>query len=117
YPIRSGVHPNTAFGFAFAHDFAVATGHKKLKELIEERARAYYLNDTNIPAKWEPDGADFLSPSLCEADLMRRGLAAGGGAAMVGEVIPRRAQGGTAPPLHPPPATRPTDPPPLHPPP
>jgi hypothetical protein len=28
----------------------------------------------NIPAAWEPDGADFLSPSLTEADLMRRVL-------------------------------------------
>jgi hypothetical protein len=27
-----------------------------------------------IPAAWEPDGADFLSPSLTEADLMRRVL-------------------------------------------
>ncbi|HJZ59824.1 MAG TPA: DUF2891 domain-containing protein [Gemmataceae bacterium] len=93
YPIRSGVHPNTAFGFAFAHDFAVATGHKKLKELIEERARAYYLNDTNIPAKWEPDGADFLSPSLCEADLMRRVLPAGEFATWFGKFMPGAAKG------------------------
>ena len=26
YPIRTGVHPNTAFGLAFAHDYARATG-------------------------------------------------------------------------------------------
>jgi hypothetical protein len=42
--------------------------------LIEERARTYYEKDTDAPARWEPDGADFLSPSLCEADLMRRVL-------------------------------------------
>src|SRR5262249_22080653 len=40
YPIRSGVHPNTAFGFTFAHDFARATRNEPLKNLIEERARA-----------------------------------------------------------------------------
>jgi hypothetical protein len=74
YPIRSGVHPNTAFGFAFAHDYAVAAGDAPLKELIEERARTYYGTDADAPARWEPDGADFLSPSLCEADLMRRVL-------------------------------------------
>jgi hypothetical protein len=75
YPIRSGVHPNTAFGLAFAHDYARAAGNQKLRELIEERARAYYGKDAGAPAGWEPDGADFFSPSLMEADLMRRVLA------------------------------------------
>ncbi|MCE9531927.1 MAG: DUF2891 domain-containing protein [Planctomycetes bacterium] len=76
YPIRSGVHSSTAFGLAFAHDYARAVDHKALRELIEERSRAYYAKDAGIPAKWEPDGADFFSPSLMEADLMRRILAA-----------------------------------------
>jgi hypothetical protein len=74
YPIRSGVHPNTAFGLAFAHDYARTTGNKALRELIEERARTYYGKDVSVPATWEPDGADFFSPSLMEADLMRRVL-------------------------------------------
>ena len=74
YPIRAGVHSNTAFGLTFAHDYAKATGNKKLQELIEGRAKAYYAKDADAPARWEPDGADFLSPSLCEADLMRRVL-------------------------------------------
>jgi len=74
YPIRAGVHSNTAFGLTFAHDYAKAVGNTKLRERIEERAKAYYGKDTDAPARWEPDGADFLSPSLCEADLMRRVL-------------------------------------------
>lgn len=74
YPIRSGVHSSTAFGLAFAHDYAVAVGDAKLRERIEERARFYFAKDADIPAKWEPDGADFFSPSLMEADLMRRVL-------------------------------------------
>jgi hypothetical protein len=74
YPIRSGVHPNTAFGLMFALDYARAVGHMDLRELIEERSRTYYGKDAGIPAKWEPDGADFFSPSLMEADLMRRVL-------------------------------------------
>jgi Protein of unknown function (DUF2891) len=74
YPIRSGVHPNTAFGLAFALDYARAVGHKELRELAEERSRAYFGKDASIPAAWEPDGADFFSPSLVEADLMRRVL-------------------------------------------
>lgn len=74
YPIRSGVHPNTAFGLAFALDYARAVDHKALGDLVEERSRTYYGKDAGIPAAWEPDGADFFSPSLMEADLMRRVL-------------------------------------------
>jgi hypothetical protein len=72
YPIRTGVHPNTAFGLAFALDYARAVGDKKLEALIVERSRAYYAHDTNYPASWEPGGEDFFSPALMEADLMRR---------------------------------------------
>jgi hypothetical protein len=75
YPIRTGVHPNTAFGLSFAHDYAKKTGNDRLLRLVEERARAYFLDDADAPAKWEPGGADFFSPSLIEADLMRRVLA------------------------------------------
>ena len=74
YPIRTGVHPNTAFGLAFAHDYARAVGDERLRTLVEERARAYFGEDADAPAKWEPSGADFFSPSLIEADLMRRVL-------------------------------------------
>jgi len=74
YPIRSGVHSSTAFGLAFAHDYACAVNHKALRALIEERSKTYFANDIQSPARWEPDGADFFSPSLMEADLMRRVL-------------------------------------------
>jgi hypothetical protein len=74
YPIRTGVHPNTAFGLAFALDYARATGHAALRELVEERSRTYFATDADVPAAWEPGGADFFSPSLMEADLMRRVL-------------------------------------------
>jgi hypothetical protein len=74
YPIRTGVHPNTAFGLAFALDYATTSGNKPLKSLIEERSRTYFANDVNYPASWEPGGEDFFSPALIEADLMRRVL-------------------------------------------
>jgi hypothetical protein len=74
YPIRSGVHPNTAFGLAFALDYARAVDDKPLRDLLEERSRTYYGKDAGIPAAWEPEGADFFSPSLMEADLMGRVL-------------------------------------------
>jgi peroxiredoxin len=74
YPIRTGVHPNTAFGLAFALDYARAVGPDELAKVVLERSKSYYLKDRNAPAGWEPDGADFFSPSLLEADLMRRVL-------------------------------------------
>jgi Protein of unknown function (DUF2891) len=74
YPIRSGVHPNTAFGLSFALDYAKTVGHKQLREVLEGRCLTYYGKDEKVPAGWEPDGADFFSPSLMEADLMRRVL-------------------------------------------
>ena len=72
YPIRTGEHPNTAFGLAFAWDYATKVGDKNLANLINKRARDYYFDDKNCPASWEPGGSDFLSPCLEEADLMRR---------------------------------------------
>jgi len=75
YPVRTGVHSSTAFGFALALDHARAVGHRELEALIVERSLAYYAADRDAPAAWEPSGDDFLSPSLIEADLMRRVLA------------------------------------------
>jgi hypothetical protein len=72
YPIRTGVHPNTAFGLAFAYDYAKAAGNENLARLIAERSRTYFAKDANYPAAWEPGGEDFFSPALMEADLMRR---------------------------------------------
>jgi hypothetical protein len=43
--------------------------------MLESKAREWYLKDKNYPA-WEPDGTDFLSPALVEAECMRRILPA-----------------------------------------
>ena len=74
YPIRRGVHPNTAFGIAFALDYARAAEHRELEDLLIERSYAYFFHDSNCPASWEPDGDDFFSRCLIEAELMRRVL-------------------------------------------
>jgi len=72
YPIRRGVHPNTAFGIAFALDYARQAGKAELEKLLLERSLAYFGGDAGCPAAWEPDGDDFFSPCLMEAELMRR---------------------------------------------
>ena len=93
YPIRRGVHPNTAFGMTFALDYARAVGRKDLEDLLVERSRTYFGADTAYPAQWEPDGDDFLSRSLIEADLMRRVLPGADFAAWFHAFLPGIAQG------------------------
>ena len=74
YPILSGVHTNTAFSMVLANDYARVAGDERLREIIRERAWAWFWNDRDYPARYEPGGADFLSPGLCEALLMKRVL-------------------------------------------
>ncbi|WP_412985554.1 DUF2891 domain-containing protein [Pontimicrobium sp. IMCC45349] len=75
YPIRVGEHTNTAFGLTFAYDYAKTVGHTQLLQMIEQRARDFYMNDEGCPISWEPSGFDFLSPCLEEAAIMKRVLA------------------------------------------
>lgn len=93
YPIRTGVHPNTAFGLAFAFDYAIAVGDDELRELIARRSRDYYAADRNAPAAWEPGGNEFFSPCLMEADLMRRILPPDEFAAWLEGFLPELARG------------------------
>jgi len=72
YPNRTGVHPNTAFGLVFALDWARAVGDTAFESAIINKSKEFYLNNVATPAYLEPDGTDFLSPSLEIADLMSR---------------------------------------------
>jgi hypothetical protein len=76
-PVRHGVHANTAFGLALLHENGAALGRDRLAAAIAKRAVDWFGADRDYPAAWEPSGQDFLSPALCEADLMRRVLPAG----------------------------------------
>jgi hypothetical protein len=73
YPIRQGAHFNSAFGLsrALPHARALAErGQLALLTAISDAAHRWFDNDVDYPARWEPDGADFLSAALCEAELM-----------------------------------------------
>ena len=75
YPVRYGVHSNSAFGMSRALPFAqqqAAAGNGALLEAITAKAYAWFGSDTLYPGSWEPSGHDFLSPALCEAELMAR---------------------------------------------
>lgn len=75
FPVRHGVHSNTAFAMGLMHDACDALKLAALKRAIEQRAHAWFGADRQWPATWERSGNDFLSPGLAEADLMRRILA------------------------------------------
>jgi hypothetical protein len=74
YPIRAGVHPNTAFSLDLALDYARAAQDAAFEALILDRARAWFGRDRQGPLAWEPGGEDFLSPCLEEAALLSRVL-------------------------------------------
>jgi hypothetical protein len=66
YPIRAGVHTNTAFAARLAYDYP----DDSLRELLTDTARRWYAGDADCQA-WEPGGDEFLSPALIEAECMR----------------------------------------------
>lgn len=74
YPIRTGVHPDTAFALAQILDYARTVKDAELEHIIVERAKTYYFTDCDYPTEYEPSGEDFFSPGLNVADLMRRAL-------------------------------------------
>ena len=88
YPIRTGVHPNTAFGLSFALDYARASGDDELETSITSAAHRYYSRDADCPISWEPSGEDFLSPCLEEAALMARVLPAAEYKAWLAKFLP-----------------------------
>jgi hypothetical protein len=74
YPVRHGVHLNSAFALALLHEAYGELGRPELVEAIRVRALEWYGGDTAYDTRFEPSGTDFLSPALTEAELMRRVL-------------------------------------------
>ncbi|MGB9377359.1 MAG: DUF2891 family protein, partial [Mycobacteriales bacterium] len=76
YPIRHGEHSNLAFGLSLVHEASLGLGRQDVADVVSQNATRWFGDDQGYPARWEPSGSDFLSPALCEADLMRRVLPA-----------------------------------------
>ncbi|WP_050977396.1 DUF2891 family protein [Nitritalea halalkaliphila] len=74
YPVRSGEHPNTAFGLSLAYDYARTAGETALAYEIEKHAKRFFYTDQDCPLAYEPSGYDFLSPCFQTLDLMRKVL-------------------------------------------
>jgi hypothetical protein len=92
YPVRAGVHSNTAFALILAYDYAVAAADDDLRVAICGKARDWYAADEDCQA-WEPSGDDFLSPALVEAELMSRVLGSDAFRAWFACFLPRAGQG------------------------
>lgn len=92
YPVRTGVHSSTAFALALGYDFAVAAGDEALLAQFRGKVADWYLADRDAAA-WEPSLDDFLSPTLMEAECVRRYLPAGDFRAWFAGFLPRVAEG------------------------
>jgi hypothetical protein len=86
-PTRVGTHGNSAFAVGLVLDAARARADTELADACVGAARRWYGQDTGYGG-YEPDAADFLSPALVEADLMRRVLSADEFAAWLGGFLP-----------------------------
>lgn len=73
-PFRVGTHGNSAFALQAVLDYARVTDDESLAADASATARRFFADDEDAPVAYEPFGWDFLSPSLAEADLMRRVL-------------------------------------------
>jgi hypothetical protein len=92
YPVRAGVHSNTAFALVLTLDYAAAANDARLEQVSSEKLRAWYGHDSDCQA-WEPSQDEFLSPALMEAAAMRAVLAPGEFRAWFARFLPRAVHG------------------------
>ena len=92
YPVRAGVHSNTAFALLLARDYAVAARNSAFAGLCADAALRWYRADRGCPA-WEPSQDEFLSPALTEAALMSDVMPKEDFAAWLAAFLPQAARG------------------------
>lgn len=74
YPVRLGLHPNTALDMGFILDSTSQTHDTALDTATREAAKRLFSGDRNCPTATEMVFADFASPCLAEAAVMGRVL-------------------------------------------
>jgi hypothetical protein len=70
FPIRTGVHSNTAFALELLLQAGRTLHDEELTDVVTRFANRWFLEDANINWKTGPSGEDFLDPNLTEAALM-----------------------------------------------
>jgi hypothetical protein len=72
YPVRAGLHTNTALTMGLALDYATQARDRSMQTVIRESALRLFGGDSGCPTALEPVFGDFASPCLAEAALMGR---------------------------------------------
>jgi hypothetical protein len=92
YPVRHGVHANSAFACSTLLSYA---GERApgLAETVRARVLDWFGGDGGYPGWMEPSGNDFLSPALTEAELMCRLIDSVDFASWLDEFLPALAEG------------------------
>jgi len=74
YPVRGGLHPNTANVANLMLDYTEVVNDTALRDAVLGAAHRFFDADRDCPTAYEPAGTDFLSPCLAEARLMGKVL-------------------------------------------
>ena len=69
-PVRTGVHPNTAFAIAMSLQAGAMRARPELAGVLGDAAVRFFSGDRRCPTAYEPGRSDFVSPCLEEAALM-----------------------------------------------
>lgn len=93
WPVRHGVHTNSAFGLGMALDAFTSLGRDEEARACTTAALDWYGGDRDWPERWELSGQDFLSAGLSSADLMRRVLGPAEFAAWFSALMPGLSEG------------------------
>ncbi len=88
YPVRTGVHNQSAFAFVLLLQGAALTDDCELDAVVRAAATRFYLHDRNGPISYEPSGEDFLSPCLVQAHLLSYLLEAEAFGAWLNDFLP-----------------------------
>jgi hypothetical protein len=92
YPTRVGTHGSSAFALALAHRYVPFAADHDFGRVLADAARRWFIGDADA-RPFEPSGVDFLSPTLMEAECLRRLLPADEFARWFAGFLPRLAEG------------------------
>jgi hypothetical protein len=74
FPMRGGVHSNTANSLSLMFDYVDGVKDVGLRAVLVDTAKRLFMKDQDCPTSYEPSGSDFLSPCLVEAVAMTKAL-------------------------------------------
>ena len=98
FPIRSGVHANTAFSLGLCLKAARRRGDQDAVDALIAAACRFFAGDTALPWAEPPSGDAFLTPALAEAALMASVLPAPEFTRWLDRVLPDMSTADLAPP-------------------